>query len=780
MRRFTFMLRRRRWMGAALGLFLLASHAAADLLTPEEHSFSLFYLVPIALLARYPAGAWPWAAAAAGALLWSATHLARGDMAYFQSLEAWWAVAVRLGTYAAFIMALGRIRRQFAQARAAHRQLSEIEWRFRRTYEHASSAEEALRESEQGYREIFEASSDGIFVVEVTEDQRFRLLSCNPAQERMMDLPASRMVGRFPEDYLPRELARQAIRDNLQCIQLGVPMRFEREFDSPRGRQFHVTTLVPVRNPAGRTVRLIGVTRDDTQRNHADERLRTLSSAVEQSPALIVITDTAGDIEYVNPRFTEVTGYLPEEVRGKNSRMFTAGDTPLEDYVRLWDSITAGKVWRGEFRNRKKNGEVYQERASISPIVSAGGLITHFVAVKEDITERQRLEDKLRQVEKLESIGRLAGGVAHDFNNILAVILGNVGLLREGTASPEENAESLSQVERAANRGASLTRQLLLFSRRQAMNARPVDLNDVVSSMTRMLRRLIGEDIDLVLQGTGASHWVKADPGMLDQVLMNLCINARDAMPRGGRLTIGVQKVELDDAAVQSNPEALPGQFVRLSVSDTGVGMDALTASRVFEPFFTTKPPGKGTGLGLANVYGIIKEHGGWIQLASAPGSGATFDVYLPALSETVGFRQAVDAAAAPGGSETILMAEDDPELHRLAGNWLRKLGYTVLGASNATEALDLWAQRGKDVRLLLTDMVMPGGTSGLDLALRLRGERPDLGAIITSGYDPEKSRSDQLLENGIDYLPKPYSGAELARAVRARLDKVEEPAGDR
>ena len=770
-----FMLGRRRWMGAGLGLLVLVSLAAADLLTPEELSFSLFYLVPVALLARYPAGAWPWAAAVAGALLWSASHLARGDLAYFQSLEAWWAVAVRLGTYAAFILAFERIRRQLAQMRAAHRRLSESEQRYREAFEHASSAEEALRESEQGFREIFEASSDGIFVVEVTEDLRFRLLSCNPAQERMLDLPASHMVGRFSDDYLPTELARQVVRDNLQCIQQGAPMRFEREFDSPRGRQFHVTTLVPVRNPAGRTARLVGVTRDDTQRNHADERLRTLSSAVEQSPALIVITDTAGNIEYVNPRFTEVTGYSPEEVRGKNSRMFTAGDTPPQDYVKLWDSITAGKVWRGEFRNRKKNGEVYQERASIAPIVNAAGLITHFVAVKEDITERQRLEDKLRQVEKLDSIGRLAGGVAHDFNNILAVILGNTGLMRDGPTA-EEMAESLSQVERAANRGASLTRQLLLFSRQQAMDARPIDLNDTVGSMTRMLRRLIGEDIDLVLQGTGSSHWIKADPGMMDQVLMNLCINARDAMPDGGRLTIGVQKIELDDTAAQRNPEAQPGRFVRLSVSDTGIGMDASTAARVFEPFFTTKAPGKGTGLGLANVYGIIKEHGGWIQLSSAPGKGTTFDVYLPALSETAGFRQAADAAAAPGGLETILMAEDDPELHRLAGTWLRKLGYTVLGASNATEALELWAQRGADVRLLLTDMVMPGGTSGLDLALRLRGERPDLGAIITSGYDPEKSRTDQLRESGIDYLPKPYSGADLARAVRARLDKVRPP----
>ncbi len=526
----------------------------------------------------------------------------------------------------------------------------------------------------------------------------------------------------------------------------------------------------------GNPLHMTGVTMDITERKRAEDALRKLSWAVEQSPVSIIITDTHGNIEYVNPKFTQVSGYSYEEVIGQNPRILKSGEVPQEEYKRLWDTIQAGGEWRGEFHNRKKDGTLYWELASISPIVDTAGKITHFLAVKEDITERKRLEEEFRQAQKLEAVGQLAGGVAHDFNNILTAILMHLGLLRDDPDVTPALQSALRELQMEAKRAANLTRQMLLFSRRQMMEAKPIDLNDVVDNMTKMLRRLIGEDIDLSLQGQSTSAWVMADAGMMDQVLLNLCVNARDAMPKGGKLTVSTRRLDLRQEDSLSIPEARPGSHVCLSVADTGCGMNQAILEHIFEPFFTTKEPGKGTGLGLATVYGIVKQHHGWVEVESEEGKGTCFRVFLPALGQTPACQQGMGDVEVRGGTETILLVEDDRSLRRLAALGLRKLGYAVLEAPNGAEAIGRWMQNRERIDLLLTDMIMPGGVSGLDLVQRCQKEKEALRVIVVSGYAAERYKSGAPLGQGIVFLAKPYEPIGLARAVRECLDQPAAP----
>ena len=393
-----------------------------------------------------------------------------------------------------------------------------------------------------------------------------------------------------------------------------------------------------------------------------------------------------------------------------------------------------------------------------------------------DITERKRLESQLRQAQKLEAVGQLAGGIAHDFNNILAAILMHLGLLQTSPALDEETRQSLKDLDAEARRAATLTRQLLMFSRRSVLSIRPLDLNEVVANLLKMLIRLIGENVQLRFEGASALPAVAADAGMMEQVLMNLVVNARDAMPRGGRITISTDLATLIEADLAGNPNRRTGQFACLAVSDTGTGMEEATLKKVFEPFFTTKEPGKGTGLGLATVHGIVAQHKGWVEVASVLGQGSTFRVHLPALGAS---SRPADAEAPPKplprGRETILLVEDEGRVRQSVGQALRVLGYRVLEAANGQEALRLWQIHGATVDLLFTDMVMPEGMSGLELAERLRGAKPNLLAIVSSGYSPEIAQTGSPARRGLTYLPKPYDLAQLAEVVRHCLESASE-----
>ena len=401
------------------------------------------------------------------------------------------------------------------------------------------------------------------------------------------------------------------------------------------------------------------------------------------------------------------------------------------------------------------------------------GRVRRAVGTCQDITERKRLEAELRQVQKLEAVGRLAGGVAHDFNNILAAMLINVGLLQETPGLDPDVRMSLKELEAGAKRAASLTRQLLLFSRRSVIQTQPLDLNEAIENLLKMLRRLIGEDIKLQFSPQNAVPMVEADPGMLDQVMMNLVVNARDAMPQGGRLTVLTAAVEFAAAEVRDHPDARPGSFVRLTVADTGSGMEEATLKHIFEPFFTTKPPGQGTGLGLATVYGVVQQHRGWIAVESKPGQGARFDIYLPVLPASPATRAAeLPADAVPRGSETILLVEDDAAVRLTLGNILRRWGYRVIEAVSGVEALRRWEKHRQEVALLLTDVVMPEGLNGIDLARQLKAAKPALKVIVSSGYSADLVQERGAMPPEFVYVPKPCPAPELGAIIRRCLDR--------
>jgi PAS domain S-box-containing protein len=435
----------------------------------------------------------------------------------------------------------------------------------------------------------------------------------------------------------------------------------------------------------------------------------------------------------------------------------------------LFGVINSGQqYWADEYRFRCQDGR-YADIFDRGYVIHDNGKPVRMVGAMLDITERRRLEGRLRQAQKMEALGQLSGGIAHDFNNLLTVIQVNAALIARAQASGPIT-EHASDIVHASDRAASLTRQLLMVSRTQVMQQRVVDVNDVVRSMTRMLQRALGEDIALVAHCSTQLPLVKADVGMLEQVLLNLAVNARDAMPTGGQLTIATG----DKMVVDSDPQrAVPGHYVFVSVNDTGVGMAADQLPHIFEPFFTTKDVGKGSGLGLATVYGIVRQHQGWIDVASMPSRGTTFLFYLPVTNERPPEHEMRARAelALPRGAETLLVVEDEPALRELIVGLLENCGYTVYGAESGAQALELWPTIREHVQLLLTDLVMPGGVTGRELAVQLRADQEPLRVVYTSGYTAAQGGTSEPLVEGVNFLQKPYQPEALAQIVRRALD---------
>ena len=506
------------------------------------------------------------------------------------------------------------------------------------------------------------------------------------------------------------------------------------------------------------------------ERKRAEEQLRKLSHAVEQSPVSVVITNLAGDIEYVNPKFTEVTGYSSEEIVGKNPRILKSGEVPAAEYENLWKTITTGNEWTGEFHNRKKEGELYWELASISPIRNGAGAITHFIAVKEDITERKKLENQLRHSQKMDAVGKLAGGIAHDFNNIMTAIIGYASIL-DMRLDPEGTCgNSVKQILFSAKRATNLTEGLLAFSRKQVTNPRPIKLNDIVRRVEKILERLIGEDIELKTTLTASDPIVVVDPLQIEQVLMNLATNGRDAMPEGGKLSIVSELAMLDQRFAKSRGLSKEGLYAKLTVSDTGTGMDEETNKKIFDPFFTTKEVGKGTGLGLSIVYGILEKHNGSISCYSEPGIGTIFTIFLPAIEAKVDEAVPETEISIIGGTETILMAEDDGVVREFTRELLEEYGYTVLLAIDGEDAVQKFKKNRLEVQLLIMDLVMPK-KNGREAFEEIRKLKPDVKVIFSSGYEAEIILKKGKLETGFNYLAKPVTPAKLLAKIREVLD---------
>lgn len=506
------------------------------------------------------------------------------------------------------------------------------------------------------------------------------------------------------------------------------------------------------------------------ERKRAEEELRKLSHAVEQSPVSVVITDTVGNIEYVNPKFTEITGYSPEEVIGHNPNILKSGEIPKEVYENLWKTITAGHEWRGEFLNKKKSGEPYWEMASISPIRNGENVITHFIAVKEDITERRKLESQLRHSQKMDAVGQLAGGIAHDFNNILTAIIGYASILEKRLDEQSPLRNSATQILHSAKRAANLTQGLLAFSRKQITNPRPVKINDIVRRVEKLLERIIGEDIAIMTQLSDAEPVVMADSLQMEQVLMNLANNARDAMPGGGTMTISTELMVLDHHFAKVHGFGKPGTYARLSVADTGTGMDGDMLKKIFEPFFTTKEVGKGTGLGLSIVYGIIKKHNGYVVCYSEPRMGTVFNLFLPVVQSRVEEPAAEIVQQLAGGTETILIAEDDGVVRAFVRELLEEYGYTLIEACDGEEAVAKFRQYRDTVQLLILDLIMPK-KNGQEAYAEIRKMKADVKAIFSSGYTADVIQKKGKLATEINYLPKPVAPEQLLLKIREVLD---------
>jgi PAS domain S-box-containing protein len=642
-------------------------------------------------------------------------------------------------------------------------------------------AEEELKAIEERFKQFVEGSPDAIAGV----DGSGRIVLANAQMERLFGYSRRELMGHTVELLVPERL-RDAHREHRAAYHrkpVTRPMGGGLDLAGRRkdGTEFPAEiSLSPVETRQGLLV--MAVVRDLTERKRSEQALRESEqryrSLFEGMTHGVYRSTADGRFLDVNPALVAMLGYGPKEE-------VLALDLARDVYARPEDRerlvaqyLQASRVEATEVQWKRRDGAIIDVRLTGRPVHRADGSLEAFEMIAEDVTHRRALELQVQQAQKMDAVGRLAGGVAHDFNNLLTVITGFTDLVMDSLGKGHPAMEDLGEVRRAADRARSLTRQLLAFSRRQVLQPRVLDLNEIVAGMEKMLQRIIGEDVEL-RSLFSAQGRVRADPGQLEQVVVNLAVNARDAMPRGGRLTIETADVEIDQAFARLHPPTTPGSYVLLAVHDTGVGMDEETLSHIFEPFFTTKEVGQGTGLGLATVYGIVNQSGGYIWAYSEPGRGSTFRVYLPRVEETAEHPvPGPDVAAPRGGTETILLVEDDANVRKIARQILERLGYNVLQADRPDAAVRVARVHQGPIHLLLTDVVMPGGT-GAEVHETIQRSRPGIPVLYVSGYAGDAVLRQELGEPGTPFLPKPFTAADLARKVREVLtggSSAEEP----
>ncbi|MBI4809880.1 MAG: PAS domain-containing protein [Ignavibacteriales bacterium] len=518
-----------------------------------------------------------------------------------------------------------------------------------------------------------------------------------------------------------------------------------------------------------KAVRMLGMMQDISKEKLAEEELRKLSSAVEQSPVSIIITNTSGEIEYVNSKFLKVTGYNFQEVLNQNPRILKSGETSDSEYKKLWDTISSGKEWRGEFHNKKKNGELFWESATISPIIDNEGKITHYLAVKEDITEKKILESQFYRAQRIESLGTLAGGVAHDLNNVLAPILMAVQLLKSN-ASDEKKQQWLSMMRSSTERGVSIVKQLLTFARGAEGERILVQPKHLLREIEKIVSETFPRNIQIRTEIPKSLWTISADTTQLHQVIINLCVNARDAMPTGGNLMIRAMNIILDERTAHQYLEGKPGPYVVITVEDTGMGVPKNIIDKIFDPFFTTKDVGKGTGLGLSTVMSIIKSHGGFINVYSEVGHGSVFKIYLPA-SEIINIHEAEeDRLNLPlGNGESILIIDDEAPIREITKGILESYGYNVLTAQDGTEGVALYTTSQDIIKIVITDMMMPF-MDGAVVIRTLQKIDPTVKIIATSGLAETDNITELRSENVKAFLRKPFQADQLLKVIGSVL----------
>ncbi|SRR5579875_88843 len=531
-----------------------------------------------------------------------------------------------------------------------------------------------------------------------------------------------------------------------------------------------------VRDSDGRFTGTFAICRDLTEKHHLAERAQRLAQALENNSEMICVGDEEGKAVFVNKALLRASGFKETEMLGKRfDETLLSPNNPPSLAKEIQMGILKEGRWSGECLQRNKDGSDVAVALSVGVIRDDDGRVTGSFAISQDITGKKNLEEQLRRAQKMEAIGQLAGGVAHDFNNLLMVIIGYAGDLAERLEAGSTLRREAGEIVKAGHRAASLTRQLLAFSRQQVLEPTVLNLNSLVEDMKKMLRRVINENIELITSLDPALSEVKADQGQIEQVVINLVVNARDAMADGGKLTIETSNVMVDETFTRQHPPMTAGEYVRLSVADTGVGMDAATLSRVFEPFFTTKEPGKGTGLGLSTVYGVVKQSGGFIWASSEPGQGARFDVYLPPVRAKAAEKPSTTSLlGVREGSEKILLVEDDEALRSLIVDSLRGWGYDVLEAANGTDAISIAQSRCDEIDLLLTDVVMPG-MNGPQVAEKVVSLNPEIKVLFMSGYADIGPAQGEYFGKDRRLLQKPYKLPELARTIREVLETSRE-----
>jgi len=618
---------------------------------------------------------------------------------------------------------------------------------------------------------ITEGTTDAVFV----KDLAGRYLMINSAGARFLGCTAEQVIGKTDVDLFLPEVGRAIMERDRKTIESGDTQTYE-EFGTAAGvTRLYLATKGPFRDPGGKVIGLLGICRDITDRKRAGEEIRQsqqkLRMHIESTPLAVVEWDLEFRVASWNSSAQHLFGYSQDEALGKHASFIVP--TQYRQHVeQVWQQLIARKGGsRSTNDNLTKNGRIITCEWYNTPLVDEADRVLGVASFVQDVTERVALEERFRQSQKMEAIGRLAGGVAHDFNNLLTVILGYAQILSDGLP-PGRLADSTAQIKSQAERAAGITRQLLAFSRKQVLSPRIIDLNDILLNLDSLLRRLIGEDIEVITAPARDLGPVKADPGQIEQVIMNLALNARDAMPHGGKLTLETANSELDETYAGEHPPIAPGHYVMLAVGDTGVGMSPEVQARIFEPFFTTKEVGKGTGLGLSTVYGIIKQSGGYIWVFSEPGKGTTFKIYFPRVEQPV---QPLGVEKWPSssvqhGNETVLLVEDDPQLRELTSDVLTQCGYKVLVAGSAEDGLAIAKANRHDIRLLITDVVMPR-INGPQLAEQVLRIAPEVRVLYISGYTDDAIVHYGMLDEGLWFLPKPFTMAALVNKVREVLD---------